>query len=298
MKNIIRLSRPLYLLLAALTYVLGVSIAGYLGKPFHLDLFWLGLAGIILAQASMSLLAEVFRPANEPIIPDETRLERKSIRDAALYVSAAALAANAVIAFTLYLNNRLHLSSLREPQGVAYFFLALSLLIVLVYAIPPLRLLNRGFGEFLLAAHLGYVIPSIGFLFQAGEYSCLLGVIVLPLTALAFAYFIILDFPTFASDEKYERGTLLRRLGWERAVQLHHSLILAAYLLFAAAPLSGFSFALLWPAFLTFPFAVFQIVHLRNIALGGRPNWTLLTSTALSVFGLTAYFLTLTFWLR
>ena len=290
MKNLLRLSHPLHLLLAALTYVLGVSIAGYLGKPFHLDLFWLGFVGIILAQASMSLLAEVFRPANEPIIPDETRLERKSIRDAALYVSAAALAANAVIAFTLYLNNRLHLSS--------FIFLALSLLIVLAYSVPPLRLLNRGFGEFLLAAHFGYVIPSIGFLFQAGDYSRLLGVIVLPLTALAFAYFIIPDFPAFASDQKYERGTLLRRLGWERVVQLHHSLILAAYLLFAAAPLSGFSFALLWPAFLTFPFAVFQIILLRNIALGGRPNWTLLTSTALSVFGLTAYFLTLTFWLR
>jgi 1,4-dihydroxy-2-naphthoate octaprenyltransferase len=290
LKNIIRLSHPIHLLLAALTYVLGASIAGYLGKTFRLDLFWLGLAGVVLAQASMNLLAEVFRPANEPIIPDETRLERKSVRDAALYVSAAALAANAVIAFTLYLNNRLQLSS--------YFFLALSLLIVLVYSVPPLRLLNRGFGEFLLAAHLGYVIPSIGFLFQAGEYSRLLGVIVLPLIALAFAYFIVLNFPAFASDQKYERGTLLRRLGWERAVQLHHSLILVAYLLFAAASLSGFSFSLLWPAFLTFPFAIFQIILLRNITLGGRPNWTLLTSTALSVFGLTAYFLTLTFWLR
>ena len=115
------------------------------------------------------------------------------------------------------------------------------------------------------------------------------------MTALAFAYFIILNFPAFASDQKYERGTLLRRLGWERAVQLHHSLVLVGYLLFAAASLSGFSFALLWPAFLTFPFAIFQIILLRNIALGGRPNWILLTSTALSVFGLTAYFLTLTF---
>jgi 1,4-dihydroxy-2-naphthoate octaprenyltransferase len=290
LKNIIRLSHPLHLLLAALTYVLGASIAGYLGKPFHLDLLWLGLAGVVLAQASMNLLAEVFRPANEPILPDETRLERKLIRDSALYVSIASLTADAVIAFLLFNNNRLYLSS--------FIFLALSLLIALAYSVPPLRLLNRGFGEFLLAAHLGYVIPSIGFLFQAGEYSRLLGVIVLPLTALAFAYFIILNFPAFVSDQKYERGTLLRRLGWERAVQLHHSLVLTGYLLFAAASLSGFSFALLWPAFLTFPFAIFQIILLRNIALGRRPNWTLLTSTALSVFGLTAYFLTLTFWLK
>ena len=288
--TLLKLSRPLLLFLAALTYTLGVSISAYLGKPFRLDLFWLGFAGIIFGQASMSLLAEVFRPENEPIVPDETRLERKTVRDMALYVSAAALTANTVIAFLLYLNQRLSFSAL--------IFLALSLLIVLIYSVPPLRLLNRGFGEFLLAAQLGYVVPSIGFLFQASDYHRLLGVIVLPMTALAFAYFLVNNFPTFAADEKYERGTLLRRLGWERAVPLHFSLIVAGYVLFIIASLVNFSFSLLWPAFLTLPFAIIQIILLRNIAQGGHPNWTLLTSTALSVFGLTAYFLTLTFWLR
>ncbi|HET7145190.1 MAG TPA: hypothetical protein VFI68_14320, partial [Anaerolineales bacterium] len=75
-----------------------------------------------------------------------------------------------------------------------------------------------------------------------------------------------------------------------------HSLILFAYSIFAFAPFLGFIF--LWPAFLTLPFAVLQILLLRHISLGGKPNWTLLTSTALAVFVLTAYFLTLTFWLR
>ena len=81
--TILRLSRPVYLLLGALTYVLGAGIARYLGKPQIPSIFWLGLAGICLAQISMNLLAEVFRPANEPIVPDETRSERRSIRDAA-----------------------------------------------------------------------------------------------------------------------------------------------------------------------------------------------------------------------
>jgi hypothetical protein len=68
--------------------------------------------------------------------------------------------------------------------------------------------------------------------------------------------------------------------------------------LFFSATLLGFSLKLIWPAFLTLPFAIFQIFQLRAIALGGRPNWVLLTATGLSVFGLTTYFLTLTFWLR
>ena len=114
----------------------------------------------------------------------------------------------------------------------------------------------------------------------------------------AGGYFIVMDFPSYAADSKYNRGTLLTRLGWERVVPLHHLFVLLAYLFFAASPLFGLSLSLLWPAFLTLPFALFQIFQLRSIALGGAANWTLLSATALSVFGLTAYFLSLTFWLR
>jgi 1,4-dihydroxy-2-naphthoate octaprenyltransferase len=288
-RNLLRLARPLHILLAALTYFLGASIANYLGKPFRTDSFWLGLVGILLAQAAMNLLAEVFRPYNEPIVEGESRKDRLALRNNALYLSIAALAANAVIAFVLFRNNHLPVA--------AFFFLLLSLLLVLTYAIHPFRFINRGFGEFVLAAHLAYIIPSIAYILQSTETHRFL-LITIPLTFLAFAYFIIMSFPSFATDSKYNRNTLLTRLGWERVIPLHHLFVLLAYLFFLAAPLFGLSLSLLWPAFLTLPFALFQIVQLRNISLGAPANWTLLTATALSVFGLTAYFLSLTFWLR
>ena len=289
MKNLLRLSHPLHLLLAALTYFLGASIANYLGKPFRTDSFWLGLIAVLLAQASMNLLAEVFRPITETIIEGQSRKDRLALRNHALYVSIAALTANAVIAFLLYNNNHLSVPG--------FFFLLLSLILILAYAIPPFRFVNRGFGEFVLAAHIAYVIPSIAYILQSGETHRFL-LIGLPLTFLAFAYFIVMNFPAFAADSKYNRSTLLTRLGWERAVPLHHLFILLAYLFFLATPIFGISLSLLWPAFLALPFALFQIFQLRNIALGAPTNWTLLTVTALSVFGLTAYFLSLTFWLR
>jgi len=149
-----------------------------------------------------------------------------------------------------------------------------------------------------LAIQIAYIIPSIGFVLQANETHRLLTILIIPLTALGLAYFLILNFPTFADDEKYQRGTMLRLFTWQRAVPIHHSLIIFAYFVFALAPLFGFSFNLIWPAFLTLPFAIFQIIQVRAIANGNPPNWKLLTSTALIVFGLTTYFLTLTFWLR
>lgn len=289
LRTLLRLSRPLHLLLAALTYFLGASIANYLGKPFRTDSFWLGLIVVLLAQASMNLLAEVFRPSNEAIVDGETRKDRLALRNNALNISIAALTANAVIAFILYNNHHLSVP--------AFFFLLLSLLLILAYAIPPFRFINRGFGDFFLAAHMAYIIPSIAYTLQSDQTHRFL-LITIPLTFLAFAYFIVMDFPSFASDSKYNRSTLLTRLGWERAIPLHHLFVLFAYLFFVAIPVFGLSLSLFWPAFLTLPFALFQIFQLRNLSLGAPVNWTLLTATALSVFGLTAYFLSLTFWLR
>ena len=285
----LRLTRPLHLLLAALTYAFGASIADYLGKPFLVASFWLGLLAIVLAQTTMSLLPEVFRLDVEPLLENESRKERQSLRNNALYISAASLGSVALIVYILF--NTDHL-----PPSTFYFLLR-SFIIVLIYSIPPLRLVNRGWGELLLAVQIGYVVPSIAFTLQADETHRFL-TLTIPLTLLAFSYFIVRNFQSFAQDQKYNRVTFLTRLGWERAVPLHHLFVLFAYLLFAMSPLFGLSLSLIWSVFLTLPFALFQIYLLRNVSLGVKPNWTLLHATALAVFGLTAYFLTLTFWLR
>lgn len=290
MKNILKLSRPLNFLLTALTYLLGASIPAYLGIPFRLVPFVMGLASVLFAQVGMALLGEVFRPHNEPLVDGETPQQQETLRNNMLYISVGLLATCGLIIFIIFLKHNLTLSS--------FLFLVSSILLVLAYAIPPVRFIDRGFGELILAAHIAYVIPTIGFLLQSGENHRLLFVLATPLIALCLAYFLILNFVTFQSDQKYQRGTLLRRLTWEHAVPLHHSLVAFAYVMYALAPLLGFSFNLIWPAFLTLPFAIFQIIQLHAIANGNPPNWKLLTSTALAVFGLTTYFLTLTFWLR
>lgn len=278
------------LMLAALTYVLGTAIARYLGRPQIAAVFWLGLIGVLMAQASMSLLAAVFRPANEPIVEDETPDERRAVYESALYVAIAALAAASFIAVLLFRDG-----DLTPP---ALLFMGTSLVVIVLYAVPPARLFDRGLGELLLALHLAYVIPSIGFVLQAGDYHRLLNAAIIPLAFLAFAAFLALDFPSYSEDLKYGRRSLLVYIGWERAVPLHHGLVIAGYLLFAAAPLLGFSLSLLWPVFLTVPFAVLQIFWLRNIALGAKPIWSMLSANAISIFGLTAYFLMIAFWLR
>ncbi len=285
-----KLSRPLYGFLAALTYLLGASVAAYLGEPFQLAPFALGLFFALTIQAALSLLSEAFRPHNEPLIRGETAQEKETLRNQTLIFSLGLISAAMLTVLIVYLNFKL-------PSPTALFWGA-SFLLTLLYAVPPFSLASRGFGELILALHLGYVIPFIAFFFQMGRTPNLAAFLFLPLAALGLAYFLILNFASFADDQKYERGTLLRILGWERVIALHHSLIIFAYFAFALFPFFGFSIKIVAPAFLSLPFALFQMIQLRAVGNGSPPHWTLLKSSALIVFGLTVYLLTLALWMQ
>ena len=285
-----KLSGPLYLLLTTLTYILGVGIAKYLGYPLHARVLMLGLVIVILLQAAMDWLSAAFRPSVEE--PPEAGIEqaRARIPRAALYAAIAALSAAAALAFVILVF---------EGATIATAFrLGLSMLLILVHSVPPLRQASQQFGELIIAMQIAFVTPSLGFLIEAGRVHRLLSWCGVALTSLLLATLIALELPSFEADLRQKRGTLLTRMGWERGMKLHHWLILASFALLGLSVLFGFSFSLMAPAFLAVPFAIFQVLLLRGIANGARPIWNLVRVNALAVFVLTAYFLTLSLWLR
>lgn len=290
MSKILVLSRPIYLLLGALTYTLGAGIAHYLGQPVRAPAFGLGLlAGLSLLGAA-SLFAVYFRLPLSPLAQGETPREREHFRVTILQVSYAALTLSAVAILTLMLTRSLNLS--------ADILLVLAFLILVAYAVPPMRFSENGYGELVLAITLGTFLPALAFLLQYGQLNRLLSFITFPLTLLALAYLLACNFPTFAIDQKLGRHTLLTRLTWQHAIPTHHLLVLAAFLLFAAAPFLEYPWGLTWPVFLSLPFAALQMIWLQRIANGGRTFWNFLTALASATFGLTAYLLALTVWIR
>jgi len=289
-KSLLKLSRPIHLLLAALTYTLGAGIAHYLGQPVRTASFGLGLLALLALLGAASLLTEYFRLPLIPLTQSETLRQRERFRMTILLVSYVALTISTVAVLTLMLTRSLILS--------AAILLVLIFLIMVAYAIPPIRLSEVGYGELVLAAYLGTLVPALAFLLQYGQLHRLLSFTTFPLTLLALAYLLVCNFPTFATDQKLGRHTLLTRLTWQRTVPIHHFLVLSAFLLFAAAPFLEYPWGLVWPVFLALPFAAIQMIWLQSIANGGRTLWNFLTALASASFGLTAYLLTLTYWIR
>ena len=132
------------ILLTTLTYAFGISLANYLGKPFRTESFWMGLLIVLFLQVAMNITPRLY--SQEPLAENETRAERLKKRTNLLYISIASLGFTAIIAYTLYNLNQLPLPT--------FYFLLLSILLIIVHSTPPLRLINRGFGELLLAVQV------------------------------------------------------------------------------------------------------------------------------------------------
>jgi len=289
-RRFINLSRPLYLVFAALTYTLGASIARYLSMDFHWPTFWLGLLALLALQFAVAYLFEYFHLPLTSRLPGETTNQRIHFRGLLLQLSFIALGLFGMAFLTLLLSHLINLAS-----GI---LLTLDLLLVIAYAVPPMRLSERGYGEIIMACRLAALLPAISFSLQMDEFHRLLPLTTFPLTLLALAYFLASNFPTFAADLRTGFRTLLTRLTWQHAIPVHHILIIAAFLLFGFAPLAGIPWRLIWPVFLTLPFAIVQVFWLQRISRGGRTLWKFFIPLAAVVFGMPVYLLALTFWIR
>ena len=286
----INLSKPFHLLLSSLTYTLGAGMAHYLGHPFHAVTFGMGLLIVLVIQVAGHWLVEYFRLAFTTLEINETHRERDLFRASLLYSATALLTVAGAIIMTLGLEKLLMLP--------VWILLGLIILIYVAYAIPPFRLHEVGYGELIQAIALGTLFPAFAFHIQFLEFHRLVTFVTFPLTLLALAYFLVEDFVRYGADIRLGRKTLLTRLSWQRAIPIHHLLVLAAFLLFAISPLFGFPWGLIWPVYLALPFALFQVIWLQNIARGGRAQWKILVPFSAAVFGLIGYLLTVSFWIR
>jgi 1,4-dihydroxy-2-naphthoate octaprenyltransferase len=294
----IRLSRPHFLVGGVLMYALGTGIGRFLGLPVNWGWFFLGQAWITLLQLSTQYLNEYFDAPADLINRNRTPFSGgsgaigpgKLLRSTALY---AAIICLAIVASTTVL---LMQYTILAPATV--LVMVLIFLGAFFYAVPPIRLESSGYGELTSSVLVSILVPAFALLLQTGDLHRLLAMSTFPLAMLQLAMLLALELPDFATDIKFEKNTLLVRIGWETGMRMHNFLILGAYMVLGVAVLLGFPAAIALPAFLSLPLGLLQIFQINRIAAGSKPNWTTLTLTAVTLFSATAYLLAFSFWSR
>jgi 1,4-dihydroxy-2-naphthoate octaprenyltransferase len=294
----IQLARPLFLLGGVLVYALGAGIARYLGVPIDWGLYILGQAYVTSMQLSAQLLNEYFDSPADQENPNRTPFSGGSgaVGEGKLsqeFVMWAALTMLTILAsLTVVMLNVTTISPLLVT------IIGLAFVGSFFYSAPPIRLSNSGYGELTTSILVSNIVPIFAFVLQTGGLHRLLVMITFPLTALHIAMMIVFEFPDYLNDIKFDKNTLLVRVGWERGMVLHNILILTAFFLLGLAAMIGLPLAIVLPAFIALPIGLLQIWQMRRIAGGGKPNWTTMGFTAVVLFGSVTYLLAFTFWTR
>ncbi len=286
-KELLRLSRPWLLLAVTLFYALGVSIGIYLGMSINRNALFLGWAIMLLLFISSGYLKIYY-----DLSPQEIKTNQKGM---------PALSRNSILAAVIsLLTAGAILTVLMTMQGlltpVVFFFLGVGFLLSFFWGTPPIRLVYSGYGELAMAILVTNITPAFAFILQAGDVHQLLAMLTFPLTALWLAMSVALGFEHYWQNLQANRQVLLVRMGWDRAIVLHNSMILSAYVLLLSARALGLAWALTWPGLLTLPIAGYQIWMLWRISQGEKPRWKLLRLTAINTAVLTAYLFTFALW--
>jgi 1,4-dihydroxy-2-naphthoate octaprenyltransferase len=286
-RTVLRKARPLLLLINILMYTLGVGVAGYLGGHINYLVHGIGVLAVMSIISASNLLDDYFNHSFLPLETGETPRQREKTRILILQISFV-LFSLSLLCFLLLL---LH----HDIKTISATAIVIFMVLSIILGCPPFLLTKRGFGEVVIAINTGALVPVIAFTLQSSEIHKLLMAVCFPLILIIMASLIIRDYETYSEDRKNELNSFLIRMGITGTAQIHHTLILCAFLLFAIAPVLRIPWRLIWPVFLSIPFFILQIVWLQTLINGGKIRINQLSLLAGTSVCLAIIFLSFTF---
>lgn len=276
------------LLIITISYSIGAGLVSYLGRGIEPILFWLGLLIVNLFFICSELISSYF------IFSSKYATEKNKIL---LQVKN-----NFFVLFILFLTALTLFTFLINQNFISnYLFLIFwssQLVFLFLYAIPPFKFKERGFGDILITLLVVSVVPMFSFIIQMNEIHSTLFLLTFPVIFLLLSYFLAQTLSGYANDIKNQKNTLMTQLGWKTGMSLHNLFLLSTYLLFGIAAIFGLPTRLAIPALFSFPVACIQFWEMWRIGSGYKPRWKLLKVSSIGSISLFAYFLLFNLWLR
>jgi 1,4-dihydroxy-2-naphthoate octaprenyltransferase len=272
------------------TYFLGGGIAHYVGANFQSFDFFLGLLWTICLVLSGYSLRIFYSPST--FFSEIDGMVEWVGKNKKLFLI---LSTSLLIICGMVVVGQLIRKSLSNFQEILYL---LSIIGYIALIIPPFNLGGKGYLEIILSIFQAGITTALGYFSVFHFYQNILLFVSFPLTCIALASYLAFGFSTYANDLKIERKTFLRALSWQKAIPIHNILLIGSYVFLASGVIFHFPIGIVWPALLTFPLGCLQGLWLIRIKNGGKPVWPFFNTLITSVYGLTVYFLVLTFWIK
>jgi 1,4-dihydroxy-2-naphthoate octaprenyltransferase len=288
--------RPIHLTTVLALYLAGAGLARYLGARLNFLDLGLGFLWLLCLFLGLFLLGDYLGISFEsPLFPVEHTMTADQVQNQSAPSQLLLFGALALLSAAGILTLLIGLRGVIGPPVAVVMVLIFGLSASVI--IPRLNLKYSGIGEFIISLNLALLPPALAFFTQYGEFHRFLTFSFFPVFPLHLALILTLRLRSYALDYRFDRKTLMVRLGWVKGVFLHNLLILSAFVLFGVAMLFGLPVRIVGPVFLALVPAGYLIWIYSGLEHGAPVRWPVIIFLSLVVFFMPVYLIAFTVWI-
>jgi 1,4-dihydroxy-2-naphthoate octaprenyltransferase len=262
----IGLSRPPFHTVGILPFILGNLLAYRINSTISIEIFLLGVLGVILIMLSTYHSGEYF-DYNGDLISNQLHknkfaggsrmlLSGELPPSIAFWTSVIALITAAIIGFILQFVYKTGPYTLLLGFVGAFsgFF----------YSTPPLRLVKRGIGEIFIGFCYGWLPVASAYYIQTGTIHPIIHLLAIPIGLTIFNVILLNEFPDYAADSATGKRNLLSHLGKKNGNVLYIAFSLLASSTMLVSPFWGIPFKVVYfylPILIISLFIIFMMMR-------------------------------------
>ena len=262
----IGLSRPPFHTVGILPFILGTILAYKINSTISIEIFIIGVLGVILIMLSTYHSGEYFDYSGD-ILSNQMHknkfaggsrmlLTGKLPPAIAFWTSVIALIIAAAIGCIL-----------QFVYKTGPYTLLLGLLGAFsgfFYSTPPIRLVKRGIGEIFIGFCYGWLPVASAYYIQTGTIHPIIHLLAIPIGLTIFNVILLNEFPDYAADSATGKRNLLSRLGKKNGNVLYIAFSLLASATMLASPFWGIPFKVVYfylPILIISLFIIFMMMR-------------------------------------
>ena len=244
----IGLSRPPFHTVGILPFILGTILAYKINSTFSIEIFILGVLGVILIMLSTYHSGEYFDYREDEISQRSYKskfaggsgvIQTGAMpRSVALWTSIISLLLAGIIGIILQFVLK------TGPYTLLLGFL--GAFPGFFYSTRPIRLVQRGLGEIFIGFCYGWLPVASAYYIQTGMIHPIIHWMAIPIGLTIFNVIFLNEFPDYAADKATGKKNLLNRLGKENGKVLYVTFSLLASVTMLASPFCEIPFKVVY----------------------------------------------------
>jgi 1,4-dihydroxy-2-naphthoate octaprenyltransferase len=244
----IGLSRPPFHTVGILPFILGTVLAYKINSTISIEIFILGVLGVILIMLSTYHSGEYFDYSGDVL---SNQLHKNKFAGGSRMLLSGKLPPaiafwTSVIALIIAAAIGCILQFVYQTGPYTLLLGLLGAFSGFFYSTPPIRLVKRGIGEIFIGFCYGWLPVASAYYIQTGTIHPIIHLLAIPIGLTIFNVILLNEFPDYVADIATGKRNLLHRLGKINGKVLYIAFSLLASVAMLASPFWGIPFKVVY----------------------------------------------------